>query len=544
MLRQLEKLKNFKIKSYKFVWLYSAITLILFSAPFFKAIAKANADLYVYLLSIIVAFFALNLIFSLLFTKRTTKVLAILLLIINAAALYFINAYNIFVDSDMMRNVVETDRKEAFGYFNFYLLYYIAVFGVIPSVILVQIQILHDRFFKELLYKFLNITTALLCILAVLVFTYKSTSSFFRNNKILRYKLIPTNYIEGLINLGIKQLKSNTPSGKKKPIADDAMLDKSFYKKQRNKTLLILVVGEAARAQQFSMNGYSRNTNEFLKPYDLINFSNFYSCGTMTAVSVPCIFSHFGKNEFNIYKGREYENLLDVLRTKGFGLLWRDNNSGCKGVCESIPTKNYYNTTTGRYCSAYGCVDEVLLEGLADDITQLASRDIVVVLHQNGSHGPEYFRRVPKRFEKFKPICESSNFGDCSNEAIVNAYDNTIYYTSYFLSQVIELLKTKFNDYNTAMIYVSDHGQSLGEKGLYLHAMPYIIAPKEQTHIPAFMWLSSKFAFDFGINMKCLKSKTASSLSHDNLFHSILGLFRIKTSVYNKDLDLFSGCAE
>lgn len=544
MLKQLEKLKNFKIKSYKFVWLYSVITLILFSAPFFKAIAKTNADLYVYLLSIIVVFFVLNLIFSLLFTKKTTKILAILLLIINAAALYFINAYNIFIDADMMRNIVETDRKEALGYFNFYLAYYIVIFGLFPSLIIAQIQILHDRFFKELLYKSLNIITALLCILAVVILNYKSGSSLIRNNKLLRYKLIPTNYIEGLINLGIKQLKSNPPPGGKKSIADDATLDKKFYKKQKNKTLLILVIGEAARAQQFSMNGYSRHTDEFLKQYNLINFSNFYSCGTMTAVSVPCIFSRFGKSEFNMYKEREYENILDLLRKKGFGLLWRDNNSGCKGVCESIPTKNYYNATTGRYCNSYGCFDEVLLEGLVDDIAQLPSRDIVVILHQNGSHGPEYFRRVPKRFEKFKPICESSNFGDCSNEAIINSYDNTIYYTSYFLSQVIELLKNKFNDYNTAMLYVSDHGQSLGEKGLYLHAMPYIIAPKEQTHIPAFMWFSDKFIFNFGLNVKCLKSKTDLRLSHDNLFHSILGVFRIKTSIYNKNLDLFAECVE
>ena len=454
------------------------------------------------------------------------------------------NAYNVFIDPEMLRNVIETDFKETLELLNFSLVSYIIAFGLVPAWLVANMQIAHEKFFKELLYKTLNISLSIVLILAISLTSFKAIISLYRMNKHLRYKLMPTNYIESCVNLVIDKLRLSTADIRRKPIAEDAEINTKFYEHIKHPNLLIFVVGEAARAQSFSLNGYERATDEALKKHDLINFTNFYSCGTSTAVSVPCIFSHLGRKNFSVNKAKMYGNILDILRKKGFSLFWRDNNSGCKGVCEGISFKSYRGAKTSHYCNNEECFDEVMLEGLSSDIKKLRAKNIVVILHQSGSHGPAYFRRIPKKFEKFKPICMSENFGKCTRQEIINAYDNTIYYTSYFLSQTIDLLKNQFPDYNTALIYVSDHGQSTGENGLYLHGIPYIIAPEQQIHIPAFIWLSNKFFNAFNLDVNCLRKKQNEKFSHDNIFHSLLGLFRISTKIYNKNLDLFSGCSK
>lgn len=159
-----------------------------------------------------------------------------------------------------------------------------------------------------------------------------------------------------------------------------------------------------------------------------------------------------------------------------------------------------------------------------------------------GSHGPSYFKRYPLAFERFSPVCDNNQLDRCDRQSIVNAYDNSLSYTDYVLGQTIDLLKRNSQRFDTGMLYVSDHGESLGENGLYLHGLPYAMAPREQTHIPMLLWLSDGLARSAALDAGCLRQQSGRTLSHDNLFHSMLGLMKVQTSAYRADLDLFRAC--
>jgi lipid A ethanolaminephosphotransferase len=305
--------------------------------------------------------------------------------------------------------------------------------------------------------------------------------------------------------------------------------------------LVVLVVGETARAASFSLNGYARDTNPRLATLPVINFPHVTSCGTSTAVSVPCMFSPYGRARYSDRKAKSHESLLDVLQRVGVRVLWRDNNSGCKSTCDRVLRQTEPDLTVPRLCPGGECFDEVLVEGLPAFVDALAG-DAFVVLHMKGSHGPAYALRSPEAFKKFTPECAGADLRGCAREAIVNAYDNTIVYTDFVLSGLIGRLEREAERFDVAMIYVSDHGESLGEQGLYLHGLPWLLAPDEQKHVPMLIWLSAGFGRDRGIDRACLEGRRGARYSHDHLFHSVLGLFEVRTSVYSPELDLFQPC--
>ena len=239
----------------------------------------------------------------------------------------------------------------------------------------------------------------------------------------------------------------------------------------RRPALVVLVVGETARAANFSLGGYPRETNPRLAELPIVYFDDVSACGTTTAVSVPCMFSPYGRKAYSDAKAKSHESLLDVLQRTGVSVLWRDNNSGCKGACERVPQHEGRALRHPDFCAGDACFDEVLLEGLPAWIDALAG-DGLVVLHQQGSHGPAYHERSPAAFKRFTPECADAAVESCSRESIVNAYDNTILYTDFVLSRLIALLEREAERFDVAMLYVSDHGESLGENGLYLHGLP------------------------------------------------------------------------
>ena len=301
-----------------------------------------------------------------------------------------------------------------------------------------------------------------------------------------------------------------------------------------------MVVGEAARADRFSLNGYSKETNPLLKQEkDVINFSNMYSCGTATAESVPCMFSIFDRADYDYKKGKSTENILDVLKnTNKVQILWRDNNSDSKGVALRVDFEDYRTSQTNTICDDVECRDEGMLVGLDEYIKKHKDKDILIVLHQMGNHGPAYYKRYPKEFEKFTPVCKTNQLEQCTQEEVSNAYDNAILYTDYFLSKVINFLKPYSNTHETAMLYMSDHGESLGENGIYLHGLPYFMAPDEQKHISSLIWFGDEFKND--MDMEKLNSYKNKQFSQDNLFHTLLGLFEVETGVYKKDMDILN----
>jgi lipid A ethanolaminephosphotransferase len=299
-----------------------------------------------------------------------------------------------------------------------------------------------------------------------------------------------------------------------------------------------MVVGEAARWDHFSLNGYAKETNPMLKKEDIINLSNVSSCGTSTAYSVPCMFSYKTRKEFDIDDAPYEENVLDVLKHTGkIAIIWRDNNSNSKDVAQNIGEQDYRTNKNNTICDSE-CRDEGMLVGLDKFIEQNKDKDILIVLHQMGNHGPEYYKRYPKAFEKFAPTCKTNQLENCKKEELVNAYDNAILYTDAFLSKTINFLKTYNTSHDTSMIYMSDHGESLGENGVYLHGMPYVMAPEAQKHVGAILW--------FGDNTKKtipyqkIVQNAKKEYSQDNLFHTLLGIFGVKTSIYDKNMDVIN----
>jgi lipid A ethanolaminephosphotransferase len=452
---------------------------------------------------------------------------------VSAFTAYFMNTYHVVIDESMIRNSMQTNLSESSDLFTLKLVIYVVLLGLLPSYFVYKTKIDYKSFKGELFSKLKTIILSLL-VIVIIVFSFsKFYTSFFREHKPLRYHVNPIYWI---YSIG-KYTSTTFNSGPivVKPIGADAKIEKN----EKNKSeLIIMVVGEAARANRFSLNGYERETNPLLKKEEIVNFSNMYSCGTSTAESVPCMFSIYDRADYNYKKGITTENVVDVLKkTKDVEVLWRDNNSDSKGVALRVDFEDYRTSKTNTICAEDGeCRDEGMLVGLDEYIQKHKGQDILIVLHQMGNHGPAYYKRYPKEFEKFTPVCKTNQLEKCTQEEVGNAYDNAILYTDYFLSKVINFLKPYSENYETGMVYMSDHGESLGENGIYLHGLPYFMAPDEQTHIGALMWFDGQIKDR--VDIEKLNTYKNNSFSQDNLFHTLLGLFEVETEVYKKDMDI------
>jgi lipid A ethanolaminephosphotransferase len=307
--------------------------------------------------------------------------------------------------------------------------------------------------------------------------------------------------------------------------------------------VFVLVVGETARAANFSLLGYSRATNPELARLDVTAFADVRSCGTSTEISVPCMFSPYGRAGYDERRIHNSEGLLNVLARAGYAVKWIDNQSGCKGVCRGagIDYRKIDPKSGADLCANGECLDGILVRELEAEL-EAVHRDTVIVLHMMGSHGPAYFRRYPPEFRRFTPDCETAELRKCTRYQVVNAYDNAILYTDHVLASLVEVLKKRGAAMDAGMLYLSDHGESLGETGLYLHGLPYAIAPDTQKRVPMIAWLSPQFAASSTVDRICLRERSAEPLSHDNLFHSMLGVLDVQTSVYRPERDIFDGC--
>ena len=519
-----------EITSFRLIIL-TALFLVLFdNFAFFRNVTDiypVSADNIWFLISItIVLFSVIVLLFSIFCFKYTSKTILITILLVSSLVSYFMNHYNIVIDETMLQNTLETDTHEVFDLLNLKLFIYLFFAGILPSVIVFKLKIKYKSFKRELFSRFIIAVSALVVILITAFPVSDFYTSFLREHKPLRYYTNPTYYIFSMGKyIGKNYFKKEMVI---KPIGTDA----KNPDRDTDRELIILVVGEAVRADRMSINGYERDTNPLIAEEDIINFPEMYSCGTTTSVSIPCMFSIFPRDKYSTRKARSTYNVLDVLNTAGVNILWRDNNSSSKGVADRVTYEDYRNPENNTICNPE-CRDEGMLVGLPEYIESHKSGDILIVLHQMGNHGPAYYKRYPEEFEKFKPVCRTSELGECSREEISNAYDNAILYTDYFLSKVIALLK-KYPQFESAMLYISDHGESLGEKGVYLHGLPYFMAPENQKHIPAVMW----FGEGFKIDREKLRKVAANEYSQDNLFHTLLGMMEIETSVYDKDMDI------
>lgn len=484
-------------------------------------------------------FAAFNIVLTFLAFRRVLKPVLILLFLISASVAYFMSQYGVLIDAGMLRNFAETNVTEVSDLLSLKLLAYIVFLGVVPSWILWKVPVDYRRWHRELFSKVIVSFASVAVIGGVALANYQGLSSLFRNHHELRLMLVPSNYIGASAGYLREQVASAQQPFVK--IGEDAQRDVALQNHPR-KSLTVLVVGESARAENFGILGYDRDTTPTLdKEAGLIAFTDVHSCGTETAVSVPCMFSNMGRKNYDASKAKNEEGLLDVLKRAGIDVIWRDNQSGCKDTCNRVTVQNVSNLKDPTLCANSECRDEILLQGLQGFIDHL-DKDTVLVLHQMGSHGPEYFKRYPKEYEHFTPVCESNALNNCSRESIVNGYDNTLVYTDHVLSSLIDVLRSNQDKVDTAMLYLSDHGESLGEYNLFLHGTPYMLAPEQQKHVAMLAWFSDSYQKSYSVDTHCLQMTRDKPLSQDNLFHSMLGLLEVHSSVYQQDLDMFAGC--
>lgn len=445
-----------------------------------------------------------------------------------AISAYAMDSFGYLISTEAFRNLVETDTREVLDLITPRLLATLLVLFLLPSIVLLFTRIQYPT----LKLRFIHFSVCLLLVIAnILLFSGFYTPTF-RNHRELKFFLNPIRPLYSMVKYTATNLHPQTIV-----VPEFVELDSNPTRLATGKPkLLVLVVGESDRAINHQLNGYTKPTNPLLSARkDIYSFDKVYSCGTETTVSLPCMLSVFKREEYTHNKGLYTENVLDLLQKSNVQVLWRDNDSGCKNVCDRVTTHDLNFATIQPYCQDKECHDEILLHDLDKYIKENVG-DKVIVLHKKGNHGPAYYRRYPERFNVFTPICATNELQKCTNEQIINTYDNIVVYTDYFLDQVIKHLENNNDQYQTAMIYVSDHGESLGEKGIYLHALPYWMAPKEQIHVPFIFWASP----DFAIDRERLAQIRNQEFSHDHLFHSLLGLFAVQTPVYQAAMDMFA----
>ncbi|WP_145592530.1 phosphoethanolamine transferase EptA [Yersinia bercovieri] len=488
----------------------------------------------------LVIFCALNIIFSLLAVPLLRKPLIILFLLGGAAANYFMFSYGAVIDANMMQNAFETNAQEATALFTPRMALWLLVLGITPAIIICFVRIQATRPWWYMLgLRAANILLSAVIIMLVATLFYKDYASLIRNNKSIVKMLTPSNFVSGSFQFARHKYFASNMSLVR--IGEDAHKG-PVISGQQKRTLVILVVGETARAENFSLGGYGRATNPRLQKQDVTYFKNASSCGTETAISVPCMFSNMPRKNYDATLASHQEGLMDILARAGLNVLWRENDGGCKGACDRTPHQDVTQLQLTTDCENGVCLDNALLYKLDNYINGLQG-DGVIVLHQMGSHGPAYYRRSTPEFRQFAPTCDSNQIQDCTAQELVNTYDNSILYTDAMLDNTIKLLQQQSARFNTALVYLSDHGESLGENGMYLHGTPYMFAPGQQTHIPFLMWLSPEYTKSYGIDRQCLaKSAQHDEISQDNLFHTLLGMMNIQTNEYQSGMDLLEKC--
>ncbi|HET9445248.1 MAG TPA: phosphoethanolamine--lipid A transferase [Steroidobacteraceae bacterium] len=526
----------------QFAFGVSLVWLALYNISFWEQTLRAmwspSLGTGVFILSVFVLTWCLQAVLLLLMpTRLIMRTAASALFVVAAFSSYFINAYGVVMSTDMLRNAMQTDPLEVAGLVNIDLVFHVLVFGVFPAVLVWKVELPTSTARRQLRQRVLSTAVAIaLCAVGVAGCS-ANYAVYLRAHKPIRYTLSPVAAVVSAARLAAEPRPDSDL-----PLQDPGGLARRISPSHPKPLALFIVVGETARASNFQLGGYNRATTpELASMRDIVYFSNATACGASTAISVPCMFSHLGRGQFKVDEAGGYTNVLDSLVDAGFDVEWRDNNAGCKGVCARVRTIEYSSRSDPSLCEESYCHDEVMLQDLPERLRSL-TRDTVIVFHQIGSHGPAYAQRYPAAFERFEPACRSNELQHCSTQELVNAYDNTIAYTDAVLSRQIDMLRAAADHVDSILIYASDHGESLGEQGLYLHGMPYTFAPRVQKEVPMLLWMSPGYAQREHVDLHCLQAHSRDAVSHDVLYHTILGAAETRDGVYDPRLDVLATC--
>ncbi|MBC7524262.1 MAG: phosphoethanolamine--lipid A transferase EptA [Flavobacterium sp.] len=505
-------LKN-NLKITHFALILSGLNFLFFHYPFFKFVVN-NIDCntvngIVIVVSLVILMLVLNafVFFIMLFLSRVVgKSILVIFFIINAIAVYFVNTYSVIIDESMISNVLNTDYAESTSFLSVKMFVYLILFGILPCIFIVKTHII-----SVTIKKFFTITAfTLLFIFGLVIANAGNVLWIDKNSKTLGGLAMPWCYT---VNISLFYVHQNQKNEKEILLPNPTILD-------NQKSVVVLVIGESSRAENFSLYGYKKNTNPLLSKIPNVFHFNAKSGATYTTAGVKCILEHTYSDDLN-------ELLPNYLFRNNVEVVWRTTNWGEP----PIHVKNYQNRDSlFKKCKGDGCnYDEILLTDLKEQILASKKNKILIVLHTSTSHGPTYSQKYPSQFGVFKPVCNSVELGNCSHTALINAYDNTIVYTDYILSKVISDLK-QLTEYKSAMLFVSDHGESLGENNLYMHGLPMSIAPKQQFEIPFIVWVSDNSARHL---------KPEKMVSQGYVFHSVLNFLNIQSPIYNEELNIF-----
>ena len=527
-----------------FIILFSLYISIFLNLAFYRQayslIPLNGLNNFLFFLSMpLVAFSVINIVVTLASFLWLDRITIALFIFVSATAQYFIQHYGIILDRSMITNMVDTTPAETLALLTPKMILVIFFTGIFMAVLAFWPAFRKSvPLWRGVIQRGVSLVVSLALIAVIALFFYKDYASLVRNNHDLVKSLSPSNFIAASLSYYNHRERANLPLVK---IGEDAhqlphMLNGS------KKNLTILVLGETSRAANFSLGGYSRPTNPMLEEDDVVYFPDVSSCGTSTAVSVPCMFSNMPRKHYDDALASHQEGLLDIIQRSGLSVLWNENDAGCKGACDRVPNQDMTALNLPGMCIKGECYDEVLFHGLEEYIKQLQGNGLIV-LHTIGSHGPTYNHRYPPAFRKFTPTCETKQIQECSQDQLINTYDNTILYADYIVDKAIELLKAHQDEFTTSLVYLSDHGESLGEKGVYLHGLPYAIAPEAQTRVPLLIWLSPDYQQRYAVNYKCLSQQaTTLKYSQDNLFSTMLGITGVQTREYVTSDDIVASC--
>lgn len=530
----------------RFTFLLALFYVCVFNIPFFevvdKGLAAQSAVNWWFVASIPVFLLcALSIIFSLFSVKYLVKPFFILLTLVSSLVFFGQWQYGIIFDTGMIQNIFQTNPAEAQTYLNMSSVISFVLTGILPAIWIYKAPLEYPKATTLLKQKGVFILVNVLIIGLIAALFLQNYVAFGRNNDNFKRTIVPTYFVGSAVKyFNMTYLQKPLPYHE---LGLDAH-ETAIHKKPK---LLVLVVGETARAKNFQNYGYDKATNQYTAKDNMLVFNDVRSCGTATAVSLPCMFSRMNRTDYDARHAHAEDTLMDVLHHAKIKLMWIDNDSGCKGVCDRVPHELIDLNSDLRLCDGESCLDQVLVNRLKSTLDEMNKNpeDTVIVLHMMGSHGPKYYQRYPRDKASFLPDCQRGDIQNCSHDELVNSYDNSLAYTDYILSEVIGVMKTESNKYETGMLYLSDHGESLGEDGIYLHGAPYAIAPDEQTHIPMFAWFSNSFLQDSKLSRSCIATKAQKGgFSHDNLFDTVLGLMDVDTDIYRKNQDIMASCKE
>lgn len=478
--------------------------------------------------------------------SRWMKPLWLLVVVLAAVVQHYMLEYRVVMDPTMIANALQTDPNEARDLMSWRMAFNVAIVVLPAAWLLWRVRVTPMRLLPKLLRNVGLLLLAVVVAVGTIVSMNRELAPLMRNNVHLRYMMNPIASLYSTGAVFIRPLFKH--SGKLISITAGTTLGAS-YASQAKPPLFVVVVGETARADHFALNGYARDTTPELAKRGVLSYREVRSCGTNTLASVPCMFSPLGKDGYESRKD-DYENLVDVLQAAGLAVFWLDNQAGCKGVCARIPNASAFDgldvATKKALCDGDECLDDVMLKGIDERIAALPAerraKGVVLVMHQMGSHGPAYYKRSAPDVKRFLPECKTNALAECGHAELMNVYDNSIVQTDRFLGQTIDWLKTQSKQYDPAMLYVSDHGESLGEYGLFLHGVPYSFAPDAQKHVPMVTWFSEGMSERRKLSRSCMEAGLDAPLTHDNLYHTVLGVMDVATPTYKPALDALASC--